>query len=423
MKWSPQQDEALSKAARWIRYPDGQQVFRIFGYAGTGKTTLAKHLAEGVDGLVLFAAYTGKAAHVLTQKGCPAVTIHSLIYHSRDKGKARMLQLENELEKMVAELKEMGAAKSKQQRYIQMEKSIEELKKEIREETENLAQPFFVKNMESIVKDAALVVIDECSMVDAQMGEDLLSFGTPVMVLGDPAQLPPVASTGYFTSHVTPDIMLTEIHRQAQESGIIQLATLFRNGEHPNLGLLGHDCEVMGIEDIDSGMVLVPDQLIVGKNVTRSSYNQRLRTLHGYRTPGDDNTLYPVPGDRVICLRNNNEQGLLNGAMFNVSSVGGVMDSKIYMEIVPEDESFSVEVSSHVLYFEGQPKDSLPYWERKEAEEFDYGYAITGHKSQGSQWDHVMVFDESYCFRKDWNRWAYTACTRAAGKLQWIKMR
>ena len=84
MSWSPQQDAALKAVAEWLRRGD-RPVFRLFGYAGTGKTTLARHIAEGVDGDVAFGAYTGKAALVMRSKGCEdASTIHSLIYRSRE---------------------------------------------------------------------------------------------------------------------------------------------------------------------------------------------------------------------------------------------------------------------------------------------------------------------------------------------------
>lgn len=420
MKWSSQQEECLQKFNRWFNSGAPGQVFRIFGYAGTGKTTLAKHLASGIEGEVLFAAYTGKAAHVLTKKGCPASTIHSLIYHSRDKGKSRLLQLEQDLEAAMQRF----AARGFTSEQIEDEREIQEYRRLISEENSALSQPYFIRNPESIVKDAELIIIDECSMVDGQMGEDLLSFGTPVLVLGDPAQLPPVGGAGYFTEHVAPDVMLSEIHRQAQESGIIQLATLFREGRKPDVGHYAHDCEVRMLSSIDSETVVRPDQIIVGKNATRSSYNKRMRQLLGFAEVENYQPL-PTSGERVICLRNNNELGLLNGAMFRVHYVGGVLDDKVFMEIIPEEAEGNklLEVSSHVHYFVGGKKEDLPFWERKEAEEFDYGYAITGHKSQGSQWNDVIVFDESYCFRKDWNRWAYTAATRAANQLQWVLMR
>src|SRR5499433_2539730 len=89
--FTPHQDAALRAAAAWLKARPGSpgtpQIFRLFGYAGTGKTTLARHLAEDVDGDVAFAAFTGKAALVMRRKGCAgASTIHSLIYRPRDSG-------------------------------------------------------------------------------------------------------------------------------------------------------------------------------------------------------------------------------------------------------------------------------------------------------------------------------------------------
>ena len=82
-QFAPQQDEALKAVSNWLK--EGRSpLFRLFGYAGTGKTTLAKHFAEHVDGDVLFAAFTGKAAQVLRSRGASnAKTIHSLIYRPR----------------------------------------------------------------------------------------------------------------------------------------------------------------------------------------------------------------------------------------------------------------------------------------------------------------------------------------------------
>src|SRR3990172_7994637 len=89
--FTPHQDSALKSVASWLKAKPGQngtpRIFRLFGYAGTGKTTLAKHVAEGVDGKVLFASFTGKAAQVMRNKGCNgASTIHSLIYRARESG-------------------------------------------------------------------------------------------------------------------------------------------------------------------------------------------------------------------------------------------------------------------------------------------------------------------------------------------------
>ncbi len=409
MQWSPQQDNALLAVARWLKDPN-QQVFRLFGYAGTGKTTLAKHLAAGVSGEVIFAAFTGKAAHVLRQKGCEgATTIHSLIYHTKEKGKARLKDLEVQMMTLKQELLANGV----EPEALEQNQRVNDFKALIKKERENLSRPSFVLNHESTVQHAALIVIDECSMVDDQMGADLLSFGTKVLVLGDKAQLPPVGGAGYFTENVDPDIMLDEIHRQAGDNPIIRLATDVRNGKKLSLGQYGTS-KIITLEELDRQEVLAVDQIIVGKNATRHDYNARLRELQGRKSK------FPEPTDKLVCLRNNHELGLLNGAIWETIAVGHADDTNVMMEIQNEDMDY-LEVTAHSHYFLGTEAD-LPWWERKEAEEFDYGYALTCHKAQGSQWDDLMVFDESYCFRKDRNRWLYTAITRAAEKLTIVRM-
>lgn len=421
MSWSPQQEEALRKADRWFRRESHtQQVFRMFGYAGTGKTTLAKHLATNIDGTVLFAAFTGKAAYVLRQKGCPASTIHSLIYTSRDKGKSRILELERTLAELKDELKSRGMSAE----VISGHQRVKDLNKMIKDENDNLSQPFFVKNTESELTKASLLIVDEVSMVDQRMGVDLVSFGVPILVLGDPAQLPPVKGSGYFTANAQPDVMLTEIHRQAQESGILRFATDLRLSRAPKLGNYGNDCKIIPISDLKGNPELVTQrhQLIVGRNKTRSSYNHRLRHLLGLQ--GDileGGESMPTAGDKLVCLKNNHELGLLNGALFKVTEVGAVYDEKIALEVLAENDTFVQTVSTHTHHFEGR-SDELPYWKKKEAEEFDYGYAMTCHKSQGSQWDDLMVFDESRSFGENWNLWSYTAATRAAKELRWVLM-
>lgn len=412
MIFAPQQDAALVAVNRWYHNSE-KQVFHLFGYAGTGKTTLAKYLAETIGEGVLFAAYTGKAAHVLRTKGCEnAATIHSLIYRSRDKSKAHLKELEEQLVLLLADMRDM------EEDFINNHPKVRALHKAIEEEAKNASQPQFTLNKESIVKDAPLIVIDECSMVDAQMGQDLLSFGTPVLVLGDPAQLPPVGGAGYFTENVRPDIMLDEIHRQAAESPILRMATKVRNGERLELGDWGQGCFVypQGTK-LDPEQILSFDQVLVGKNVTRHASNMKLRKLRDIHDP------YPVIGDRLVCLRNNNELGLLNGAIFNVSDVEGVMDSKVHMSVHPEDNPMSINVAALEHHFLGRGKElEKQYWLRSEAHEFDYGYALTCHKSQGSQWESVCVFDESFCFKSQRDRWLYTAITRASENLTIVRM-
>jgi exodeoxyribonuclease V len=410
-EWSPQQERALKEVQAWLQDPNGKQVFRLFGFAGSGKTTLAQHLAQFVRH-PLFAAYTGKAAHVLRKKGCEAATtIHALIYTTKDKSRARLKDLEAQFAALLIDLRKQGMPVEQAREH----RRSRDLRHLLAQERRALSQPSFAINEDSVVRQASLVIIDECSMVDGRMGEDLLSFGTRVLVLGDPAQLPPIMGGGFFTENVEPDIMLTEIHRQAEESPIIRLATAVRNGERPEVG--GDDiCRVIDVADLDKSIALEADQLLVGRNKTRHSYNRRMRQLLG-RTRWDA----PEAGDKLVCLRNNHEAGLLNGAIWYAHDVGAVTEDRVFMDVRPEDDGpvLSVEAHRHhVGFMEGE----LAWQTRREAEEFDYGYAMTVHKSQGSQWDNVLLFDESWVFRADRHRWLYTGITRAAERLTVVRV-
>ena len=362
-RWSPQQGAALDAVGRWLKTADAP-LFRLFGYAGVGKTTLARHIAEHASGRVAFAAYTGKAALVLRSKGCVgASTIHSLIYTASE---------------------------------------------------DNLGKPTFKLNKDGPASRAALIVIDECSMVDEEVGRDLLSFGKPVLVLGDPAQLPPVQGGGFFTSG-EPDVMLTEIHRQAGDNPIVRLAQTIREGGSVDYGVYG-ETQVIRRAEVNAEIVSGADQVLVGLNRTRRAYNQRLRALAGRNTP------LPTPGDKLVCLRNDREKGLLNGGLWRVAEARGVTHDFVKLAIDSEDEAERVDVAVavHKAFFEGREAD-LPHPIRRQSDEFDFGYALTVHKAQGSQWDHVALFDESGAFREHRARWLYTAVTRAARRLTWVR--
>lgn len=419
MKFSPQQDRALLAVSDWYHKGD-KQVFHFFGFAGTGKTTLAKHLAETIGGRVMFAAYTGKAAHVLQTKGCEgACTIHSLIYRSRDKSKTRLEELQKELADLLVSIGDM------EKEYIDNHPKVRRLNIDIQDEIKNVNQPMFILNKESEILEADLLVIDECSMVDGQMGQDLLSFGVPILVLGDPAQLPPVGSAGYFTENVKPDIMLDEIHRQARESPVLRMATDVREGRGLTIGDWGDGSFVHPFgTKLAQEQVLEFDQLLVGKNRTRHAMNKRVRQFLGFANE-QSNDLFPVISDRLVCLRNNSELGLLNGALFDVTSVDGVMDGKVHMTVRSTDDPMKgdVDVAALEQHFLGRSKElDEQYWLRSEGQEFDYGYALTVHKSQGSQWDSVAVFDESWGRKLDRQRWLYTAITRAAERVTVVDM-
>lgn len=375
MEFSPQQDAALKAVAGWLK-TGKPQIFRLFGYAGTGKTTLARHFAEHVDGQVQFAAFTGKAAQVLRSKGATnARTIHSLIYRPRG-------------EEAVADETTGKTSMS----------------------------PTFSLNRQSPIARAKLVVVDECSMVDEQLGRDLLTFGTPVLVLGDPAQLPPISGGGFFTEH-EPDILLTEIHRQARDNPIIRLALDVREGREFMRGDYG-TAQVIGRDEVNQDLVLAADQVLVGTNRTRRRYNTRLRELKGFEGP------LPMAGDKLVCLRNDPAKGLLNGSLWKVMTASReTVKPGVNLLVSPEEDDPERGVAKIKLLkaaFEN-PEAEIPWQQKKRFDDFDFGYALTVHKAQGSQWDNVVLFDESYAFRDTRDRWLYTAITRAAERLTIVR--
>ena len=264
-QFTPHQDAALKAVSDWLKSKPGRgsspQIFRLFGYAGTGKTTLARHLAEGIEGTVKYAAFTGKAALVMRNRGCEgASTIHSLIYKAKE--------------------------------------SSEEI-------------PSFELWDEAPASRAKLIVVDECSMVDAELGRDLLSFDVPLLVLGDPAQLPPVQGGGFFTN-AEPDVMLTEVHRQAENDPIVRLSMDVREGRSLVRGTYG-ETEVVSKSALDPARVIGAEQVLVGRNATRRAYNKRMRERRGFTED------LPVVGDKLVCLRNNRRKALFNGGLWTVT--------------------------------------------------------------------------------------------------------
>ena len=159
--------------------------------------------------------------------------------------------------------------------------------------------------------------------------------------------------------------------------------------------------------------MLQADQILAGRNKTRMTYNNRVRELKALPP------LVPVPGDRLVCLRNNREKGLLNGQLWIAKQVKRKGKGTLQMLLEPEDageRKADVMVHSHEFFFNGR-EEELQHYERRRFDEFTFGYCLTVHKAQGSQWDNVYLFDESRVFRDDARKWTYTAITRAAEKI------
>jgi len=208
--------------------------------------------------------------------------------------------------------------------------------------------------------------------------------------------------------------MLTEIHRQAKDNPIIYLATQVRNGIMPDLG--EYD-ESRVIEKMSSRDVLEADQLLVGRNVTRHEMNSKMRKL--LKLDPDN----PVIGDKLICLQNDKDLAIFNGGIFNIEQI---LTSKyktnfLHMRLESQDEEREpIMVKVHKSFFIDDV--GTPDWKMlKGSQQFDYSYAISVHKAQGSQWENVSILDESYCFREERWKWLYTAVTRASEKITLIR--
>ena len=414
---SPQQAAAIGQIVDWFKSRTQiQQVFCLFGYAGSGKSTILTHAiaalglnTEGADAdggrRVQFAAFTGKAALVMTRKGTPASTIHSLIYRVSEATPAEIERAEKELFDLQRSLGRMGPA---ERAFAEVQISKLQLR------LTDIHKPQFILNDQSMVRDADLIVLDEVSMVGSEMANDLLAFGKPILVLGDPGQLPPIKGSGAFTE-VTPDVMLTEIHRQAGESAIIRLATMARQSQPIPYG--AHDAFVSKLprRAVAPSQMLNGGQVICGRNSTRLHLNVDMK--HAAGLPN----IYPGGhAEKIICLKNRNDLGLVNGMFVSLSDIRDEDTLAFSAAATTED---GTTVRGRQRFYKGHFDDHValdPDRARRDWRdirglvETTWGYAITCHKSQGSQWENVIVYDDGLGrTAEDRARWLYTAITRA----------
>lgn len=414
-----QQNEALTAIARWYRgaqQADGfAPPFRLFGPAGTGKTTLAKQVPEALD-LTLFGdsgvqygAYTGKAANVLRLKGCtPASTLHSLVYIPMPSPEtyARL----QDAQRLLSEGIERGEGQD----------WIDELQVEIRELEKQSRVIGFEWNPDSVLADCPLLILDEVSMVDAKLAADIERFNVPVLVLGDPEQLEPVGGEGYYTD-AEPDYALSEIHRQALDSPVLELATRIRLSTDSRFGLTEADLSRRSVS-----LAMEHDQVLCWKNSTRWRLISMIRGALG-RPAGQ-----VVPGDRIMCLTNNKTMGIFNGQQFEVfAAEPGTLGPRL---LVADDTGVRREILAFQSGFEGQAEQDSAKKNylggRGNRGLFTFAQAITVHKSQGSEWPSVYVVNEApdlmavtakregataACIAA--RRWLYTAVSRASEKV------
>lgn len=422
------QAAAIAEVRDWFENrTDQQQVFRLFGYAGSGKSTVLKFALDDLglsphrsakDGTcvpgVVTATFTGKAALVLNRKGTPARTIHSLIYSV----------IESTEEEVAAAAVKVQEAEAAARRLTGFDRTAAEAGIEaMRQALSAMKHPRFALNPQSDAADAKLIVLDEVSMVGEEMARDLMSFGKPILVLGDPGQLPPIKGEGAFTRDA-PDVMLTEIHRQAAESAIIRLATMARMGEPIGFGTYDSFVAKLRKGDITPDQALRGGQLICGLNATRLQLNNAMRAAAGF-----GGTYLPTGAtEKIICLKNQNDLGLINGMFLTLEGI--VDEGSLYFSAIVHDEDgrrvgpldrdgrpgrlrvYKGHFEDHVA---NDPKRHDRDWKDKRLlTEATFGWAITAHKAQGSQWENVIVWDDGMGRTDlDRRRWLYTAITRA----------
>lgn len=381
------QQEGIEIAKK--RYHMGEKYTCIAGYAGVGKSTLVSQLIQELKidkKYIAYACFTGKAALVLQQKGLPAKTLHKLLYKSFKKKDGTFAHLPKE----------------------------------------------------ELDENYKLIVIDEVSMCPKYIWEQALKHGVHIIALGDPFQLPPVGEDNGILAN--PHVFLDEVMRQALESDIIKLSMDIRNGKPLQL-MNGNDVKVVSKKQVVSGMYTWADQIICGKNATRRLVNNQMRTI--LKKTGD-----PQAGDKVICLKNywdtQNDNGdpLINGMIGTLQEVeigkdeglmGREMSAVFLPEFANEEYETMYEMSDlkmdYKLMTQGNPtfaRDAKPIFRAGKKVpfplEFDYGYCITCHKSQGSQFNKVLLFEETLN-RETHARWLYTAITRAVEKIVIVKER
>jgi exodeoxyribonuclease-5 len=426
---SDTQARAIAAIKEWFNNRTGeQQVFRLFGYAGTGKSTVLKfaldelglephkssHDGGACTSDVVTATFTGKAALVLRRKGTPARTIHSLIY-------SVIAATDEEIEEAG---KKIGEAEQQALSLTGFDRTAAEAAIEaMRQAMSQMKKPRFALNPQSDAAAAKLIVLDEVSMVGEEMACDLMSFGKPILVLGDPAQLPPIKGEGAFTKDA-PDVMLTGIHRQAEESAIIRLATMARQGEPIAFGQYDTFVWKMRKMDVTPEQCLRGGQVICGLNATRLQLNNAMRRAAGF----GEGYLPRGSGEKIICLKNQNDLGLINGMFLTLEDV--VDEGSLYFSATVRDEegnaigrSENGGKSERLRIYKGHFEDHVAFdrgrhdrdWKTKRTlTEATFGWAITGHKSQGSQWENVIVWDDGLGRNEaDRRRWLYTVITRA----------
>ena len=383
IKLSSDQEQVLKKTLDWVNQPQGSYL-TIGGYAGTGKTTLTAFIRQEIfkkDPLitVAFCSYTGKAARNLEDKlkenkaifsGDNVSTIHSLIY--------------------TAVTNKQGDVTGWRRRdYL----------------------------------DFDLIIVDEASMVDPYILNDLISYNIPIIAVGDHGQLPPIGAN--YSLMQNPHLVLDQIHRQKEDSPIIDVSILARETGQIPIKKFGDNVMKISKHDPDSREIINEAlsgydddvMIICGYNATRLNLNKEMRARK------EKFGQLPESGDRVVALKNNHYSQIYNGATGVIEKILEVDDSGNWMLVRIALDGQDKIYQGYVYIPQFNQKETISNNLRDpdghQGDLFDYGYALTVHKAQGSQAERVILFEERFpkATDEEWRRWLYTAVTRAKKEL------
>ncbi len=378
---SKDQTSALEILIDWFKSVRPTSFITLGGYAGTGKTTLISQFRSEINKLdkkkkIAFVSFTGKAARVMKNKLEESEsiykndfvgTIHSLIYSPVLNGNKEIIGWEMK---------------------------------------------------DKISFD--LIIIDEASMVDKQLWNDLRSFQIPLLAVGDHGQLPPIQ--GKFNLMENPQIKLEQIHRQAEDNPIIQISIQARKEGFIPAGKYAPTVRKISKTDDDSAYEVeellrsytTETLVLCGYNFMRIKLNKAIRQFNEFYAEEPQNY------DRVICLRNNHKKQIFNGMLGTIESIEREDDDWYFVNILFDDEA---KYSGLIYADQFNNKESLNFTDKRnqsvKGDLFDFGYALTVHKAQGSQARRVILFEERFRQMDDemWRRWLYTAVTRAEEEL------
>lgn len=360
-----------------------EQLFVIEGYPGTGKTFLVLHLIEqfGLDmDEVLFLTYMGKAANQLSKHGLPAKTIDSAIYD-----------------------------------YSQVPMK-DQYGNPIYTESGRVKKEWIKERKSHLKKGIKLIVIDEHRMVDIKRGEDIMSYGIPVIALGDKNQLDPPFGKPFIDRD--PDVTLKEIMRQNQDSPIVYLSQKIIHREELKPGVYGN-CAVIKRDMLEAYQLKNADIVITQTNKLRFRLNNMFRQY--FKKYEELGRLHL--GEKVICKRNNWKERvdkfyLTNGTVGTIYDIdNSSMDGK---NLIIDFQADFLKHPYKKLKIDYQRLFQSPDEIQENGSSyipgidlFEFAYAITTYSSQGSEWDKVLCFDERIGDKEMQTKLLFTAVTRA----------